>query len=69
MTSRYLGLVVVPGHHIVKIEVEEFASQVKKDRKNKGITINDLDPDSNDNSSSSSASSSNNQALLQEGIA
>ncbi|KAI1338292.1 hypothetical protein F5Y15DRAFT_124687 [Xylariaceae sp. FL0016] len=29
MTSRYLGLVVVPGEHIVKIEVEEFVSQVK----------------------------------------
>ncbi|KAI1378679.1 Sm-like ribonucleoprotein [Hypoxylon crocopeplum] len=29
MTSRYLGLVVVPGQHIVKMEVEEFASQVK----------------------------------------
>ncbi|KAK3393797.1 hypothetical protein B0H63DRAFT_28487 [Podospora didyma] len=30
MTSRYLGLVVVPGEHIVKMEVEEFASQMKK---------------------------------------
>jgi len=30
MISRYLGLVVVPGKHIVKIEVEEFASQVAK---------------------------------------
>lgn len=30
MTSRYLGLVVVPGHHIVKMEVERFASQMKK---------------------------------------
>jgi hypothetical protein len=29
MTSRYLGLVVVPGEHVVKIEVEEFISQVK----------------------------------------
>lgn len=29
MTSRFLGLVVVPGEHIVKIEVEEFASQMK----------------------------------------
>lgn len=29
MTSRYLGLVVVPGQHIVKMEVEEYASQVK----------------------------------------
>ena len=30
MTARYLGLVVVPGKHIVKIEVEEFASQMRK---------------------------------------
>jgi hypothetical protein len=30
MTSRYLGLVVVPGRHIVKIEAEEFVSQMKK---------------------------------------
>lgn len=30
MTARYLGLVVVPGEHIVKIESEEFASQAKK---------------------------------------
>ncbi|KAK3693719.1 hypothetical protein B0T22DRAFT_47966 [Podospora appendiculata] len=30
MTSRYLGLVVVPGEHIVKIELEEFASQMKR---------------------------------------
>ena len=30
MTSRYLGLVVVPGHHIVKMVVEEFASQMKE---------------------------------------
>ncbi|RSL64086.1 hypothetical protein CEP54_004851 [Fusarium duplospermum] len=29
MGSRYLGLVVVPGHHIVKMEVEEFASQMR----------------------------------------
>lgn len=29
MTSRFLGLVVVPGEHIVRIVVEEFASQVK----------------------------------------
>lgn len=29
MTSRFLGLVVVPGEFITKIEVEEFASQVK----------------------------------------
>jgi hypothetical protein len=30
MTSRYLGLVVVPGEYIRKIEVEDFASQVKE---------------------------------------
>ena len=29
MTSRYLGLVVVPGEHIVRIMAEEFASQLK----------------------------------------
>ncbi|KAI0126542.1 hypothetical protein BJ170DRAFT_684130 [Xylariales sp. AK1849] len=29
MTSRYLGLVVVPGEFIVKIELEEFTSQMK----------------------------------------
>lgn len=29
MTHRYLGLVVVPGEYIVKIEKEEFASQIK----------------------------------------
>ncbi|RFU24598.1 hypothetical protein B7463_g11740, partial [Scytalidium lignicola] len=28
MKSRYMGLVVVPGEHIVKIELEEFESQV-----------------------------------------
>ncbi|KHN96790.1 LSM domain-containing protein [Metarhizium album ARSEF 1941] len=27
-TSRYLGLVVVPGRHIARMELEEFASQV-----------------------------------------
>jgi hypothetical protein len=29
MTSRYMGLVVVPGEYIVRIEVEEFVSQMK----------------------------------------
>lgn len=29
MTSRFLGLVVVPGEHIVRMEVEEFASQLR----------------------------------------
>lgn len=30
MLHRYLGLVVVPGEHIVKIEKEEYVSQLKK---------------------------------------
>ncbi|KAH8588406.1 LSM domain-containing protein [Bisporella sp. PMI_857] len=29
ITSRYLGLVVVPGDYITKIEVEEFISQMR----------------------------------------
>jgi hypothetical protein len=29
MTSRFLGLVVVPGQCITKMEVEEFASQMR----------------------------------------
>ncbi|KAI9171764.1 N-alpha-acetyltransferase 38-B, NatC auxiliary subunit [Paramyrothecium foliicola] len=29
MTSRYLGLVVVPGHHIIRMQVEQFASQMR----------------------------------------
>lgn len=29
MSCRFVGLIVVPGEHITKIEVEEFASQVK----------------------------------------
>lgn len=29
MTSRFLGMVVVPGKHISKLEVEEFASQMR----------------------------------------
>ncbi|RYP56145.1 hypothetical protein DL771_012090 [Monosporascus sp. 5C6A] len=29
MTSRYLGLIVIPGRYIVKMEVEEFVSQLK----------------------------------------
>lgn len=29
MIHRYLGLVVVPGEHIVKIEKEDFASQLR----------------------------------------
>ena len=39
MTSRYLGLVVVPGEYVSKIEVEEFESQV---RVRKGALGNDL---------------------------
>ena len=35
MTARYLGLVCVPGEYITKIELEEFASQVKG---NKAVT-------------------------------
>ncbi|PHH77460.1 hypothetical protein CDD80_579 [Ophiocordyceps camponoti-rufipedis] len=27
--ARYLGLVVVPGHHIVRMELEKFVSQMK----------------------------------------
>lgn len=30
MTPRYLGLVVVPGTHIVKIQVEKFSSQLSQ---------------------------------------
>ncbi|KAM0203491.1 hypothetical protein ACHAPA_000550 [Fusarium lateritium] len=29
MSSRYLGLIVIPGQHITKLEVEEFASQMR----------------------------------------
>lgn len=29
MTSRYLGLIAVPGQYVKKIEVEEFVSQMK----------------------------------------
>ncbi|KAF4339091.1 LSM domain protein [Fusarium beomiforme] len=31
MTSRYLGLVVIPGQHIKKMEVEQFASQMRNE--------------------------------------
>jgi len=37
MTSRYLGLVVVPGKYIVRIEVEEFASQMRGPRQAKAL--------------------------------
>jgi hypothetical protein len=36
MTSRYMGLVVVPGEYIERIEVEEFESQVKG---KKGVAV------------------------------
>ncbi|KAN0092110.1 hypothetical protein V8E51_017957 [Hyaloscypha variabilis] len=29
MTSRYMGLIVVPGEYVERIEVEEFESQVR----------------------------------------
>jgi hypothetical protein len=33
LTSRYLGLVVVPGEYITRIEVEEFASKCNRAHK------------------------------------
>ena len=39
MTSRYLGLIVVPGEHIRKIELEEFASQMKEKMQGYGSGI------------------------------
>lgn len=39
MTSRYLGLVVVPGEYVVKIEVEEFASQMKGKSGNSSLAL------------------------------
>ncbi|CZR55868.1 uncharacterized protein PAC_05756 [Phialocephala subalpina] len=35
LTSRYLGLIVVPGEYITKIEVEEFESQLTPAQKEK----------------------------------
>ncbi|KAI0473672.1 hypothetical protein GGR56DRAFT_648510 [Xylariaceae sp. FL0804] len=32
MPSRYLGLVVIPGSHVVRMEVEEFVSQLRHGR-------------------------------------
>ena len=29
MTARYMGMVVIPGQYVAKIEVEEFMSQVR----------------------------------------
>ncbi|KAM7208091.1 hypothetical protein V8F20_001637 [Naviculisporaceae sp. PSN 640] len=42
MTSRYLGLVVIPGQHIVKIELEEFASQVTRTKNKKAKKKNTI---------------------------
>jgi hypothetical protein len=39
MTSRYLGLVVVPGHVITRIEVEEFVSQMRRGREVKVLGV------------------------------
>lgn len=61
MTSRYLGLVVVPGQHIVKIEVEEFASQVKKND-NKGIT------DASSSTNTNTSAESSRLPAIQEGV-
>ncbi|CCC05193.1 hypothetical protein SMACR_08060 [Sordaria macrospora] len=36
LSSRYLGLVVIPGEYITKIELEEFASQIRKRNKGHG---------------------------------
>ncbi|CEJ88876.1 hypothetical protein VHEMI04900 [[Torrubiella] hemipterigena] len=33
MTSRYVGLVVVPGKYVVKIEVEKFSSQLSQEER------------------------------------
>ncbi|KAB8298597.1 hypothetical protein EYC80_000776 [Monilinia laxa] len=40
IVPRWLGLVVVPGEHIVRIELEEFESQVRG-RKTVGTSISD----------------------------
>lgn len=37
MTSRYLGMIVTPGQHIVKIEVEEFVSQLRSRNRDRGL--------------------------------
>ncbi|APA15891.1 hypothetical protein SS1G_09227 [Sclerotinia sclerotiorum 1980 UF-70] len=42
ITPRWLGLVVVPGKHIVRIELEEFSSQVRGRKPT--TTINTSDP-------------------------
>ncbi|KUJ18936.1 uncharacterized protein LY89DRAFT_780906 [Mollisia scopiformis] len=33
LTSRYLGLVVVPGEYITKVEVEAFESQLSREER------------------------------------
>jgi hypothetical protein len=39
LTSRYLGLVVVPGKYVTKIEVEEFASQLRREVHVQGMGV------------------------------
>lgn len=41
LTSRYLGLVVIPGQHILRIELEEFISQLPLSRRQE---INQSEP-------------------------
>ncbi|KAJ8060710.1 hypothetical protein OCU04_011015 [Sclerotinia nivalis] len=41
ITPRWLGLVVVPGKHIVRIELEEFESQVRGRKTTTTTTISD----------------------------
>ncbi|KAF8862976.1 hypothetical protein BDZ45DRAFT_738655 [Acephala macrosclerotiorum] len=43
LTSRYLGLIVVPGEYITKIEVEEFESQLTPAQKEKYLTSQEKD--------------------------
>ncbi|KAM7206623.1 hypothetical protein V8F33_000266 [Rhypophila sp. PSN 637] len=44
MNSRYLGLVSVPGKYITKIEVEEFASQVRNHQASSQSQLRDSIP-------------------------
>ncbi|KAI1005348.1 hypothetical protein K3495_g2875 [Podosphaera aphanis] len=43
LSSRYLGLVIIPGKFVTKIEVEEFASQMRKAERSSslGMVITD----------------------------
>lgn len=42
LTSRFLGLVVVPGEYVVRIEVEEFVSQLAGRREGgEGVVVGD----------------------------